>query len=417
MGILGNLFKKNPQQAVDLKQEKIELSPEAIVNWLLETNKQRIISVSKELSEVWSEMINQIYSLQSAISLLEKAKFEPNDRMYAPINMIKDRFINKSKLLNKVPRSIPESFSDIKSTHLETSKLISEIKEADIKQAHVISVYFKKETENIIKALKNIDKALGDFDKKLKSDGDILEMVEFVNKKAVSIKQMERDVENKETEMIDAKKQIEKAKNELEKQKAELGKIEGDSRWSEIKKIGDEIDKIEDQMAKISYSVKEDISSVKRPIKKILHDAQSQIKTELPEDIENLDMIYSTFNMVDNVLSKSKIDLKGTELEKLNHVRNKIKSGEFEESKKKFHSLGLKRKDLGVNRAKIGNIEALKKQKEQEIKNTEVLLEKLVSEEDTLKKEELKSKEEIGKLKEEIKKIVLEKLNVQLKII
>ncbi len=417
MGILGNLFKKTPQQATDLKHEKAELKLEALVNWLVETNEQKVNSVSKELSDIWSEMINQIYSLQSAISLLEKAKFEPNDRMYAPINMIKDRFINKSKLLNKVPRSIPESFSDIKSTHLETSKLISEIKEADIKQAHVISVYFKKETEQIIKALKNIDKTLGDFDKKLNSDGIILQTIETITKKIDSIKQRENITDRTAMEINKIKKQIEKTKNDLEKQNAELDEINNDIRWSGIKKIVEELGKIDDEMNRILYSVREDISSVKRPIKKILHDAEGQVKTELPEDMESLDSIYSTFNMVDNILSKSKIDLKGTELEKLNQVRNKIKSGELENSKKLYRSLDLKRNGLENNRTKMGNIEVLKKEKEHEIKNMELLLDKLVSEEDALEKERLKSKEEIEKLKDEIRNIASEKLNVELEII
>ncbi len=409
MGFFG-LFKK-PSPVAQTQVDKKEIKINQFGDWLEQSNSEKIKSILTDLSSIWKELLSQIYSLQSSISFLEKARFEPNDRMYAPINMIKDRFVTKSKLLSKIPKSTPEKFSEIKSTYIEASKLLSDFKEADVKQAHVISVYFKKEAEQIVKTLKSIDNLLSVFEKKLNSDGQLLQVVEEISGKVESVKKLKNDITALEKNKADLTDQIEKCKTDLEKKKIELNNISRDSGWSELEKAKQDLEKTDSEIQKIKHSMIEDLSSIKRPVKKILHESES--KNELPEDIENLDSIYSTFNMIDSVLSKHKIDLKGTELEKLNQFRNKLASGELEKSRKEYTQLNLKKIELKNNYNKFGEIEILKKEAEHSVKETEVNLEKLRLELEKAEKEKVKSDQEVEKLKKEIEKTVLEKLNLE----
>ncbi|HLD56963.1 MAG TPA: hypothetical protein VJA47_01575, partial [archaeon] len=382
MGLFGKLFKKQPEIAEHKQPEKAELKSENLVDWIKSSNSEKIKSVLTELSGLWKELLDQTHSLQSSISVLEKAKFEPNDKMYAPINMIKDRFVTKSKLLNKIPKSIPENFASIKSTYSEASKHLSEFKEADIKQVHVVSVYFKKEAEQIIKTLKNVDHILSVFDKKLNSEGLVLEVVENIENKTQTIEQLKNQKEKSEKERSQLLKQQDGLDSLLLKQKTELEKINSDERWDKLNESREWIKKVDDEINKIKYSVKEEISSLKRPIKKVLH--ESEMKSDLPEDIEGLDVVCSTFNAADKILEKKSVELKGVELEKLNNFRNKINSGHFEEIKKSYQKLGSQKTELESAYNKLVNVELEKRAIEQKIKEIEIDIEKLKSEDQKL---------------------------------
>ena len=416
MGIFGKFFKKQSEPTKP-EQQKTDTQVENIEAWIKSLNSEKINSVLSELNSVWKDLVSEIVRLQSSISVLEKAKFEPTDKTYAPINMIKDRFTTKSKLLNKIPRSIGDNFSSIKSAYNEASKLISEFKEADIKQAHVVSVYFKKEAEQIIKSLKTVDTLLSHFDKKLNSEGLVLQFVEDISNKSETIKQLKSSIIDLEGGKLGLEKDANDIKTVLEKQKSELAKINSDERWEELKKIKEEAVIVESGINQIEHSISEDISSISRPIKKILHESESSVKIELPENIEDIDLVYSAFNTVDNVLSKNKISLKETEIEKLDNIRKKIKSGALEQAKKSYESLVLRKRNIETSKAKVVVIEELKTQKEQEIKSAEALLTKLNTEAEKTNKDLLRAKDEIEKLKKEIKTVVVEEFNVELDIV
>ena len=161
--------------------------------------------------------------------------------------------------------------------------------------------------------------------------------------------------------------------------------------------------------------MKEEISSLKRPIKKVLH--ESEMKSDLPEDIEGLDVVCSTFNAADKILEKKSVELKGVELEKLNNFRNKINSGHFEEIKKSYQKLGSQKTELESAYNKLVNVELEKRAIEQKIKEIEIDIEKLKSEDQKLEREKLRNEQGIESLKSEMEKLVLEKFGITLKVV
>ncbi len=412
MGIFG-LFKKKVSE--EQKQEKVELRIENLVDWITKSNAQKINSVLSELNVLWNEISRQISIFQSSVSVLEKAKFEPNDRMYAPINMIKDSFTKKAKTLNKMPKSIGKDFSSIKSAYTDAVKTLSNLKDTDTKQAYVISIYFKKEADDAIKALKNIDNLLSTFDKKLNSEGQVLELVESVTNKTKRFFELEKQLKEAQKTKGEAENETVKKEKDIEKLNQELEKINSDKGWEELNKTNKELNDLKTNSGKIKHSFREELSSINRPLKKVSHASETRFQID-DIDIENTEAVYSTANMIDNILSKNQINLKASELEKINDFKEKVKSGLFEEYKKDYNNLIKKTQDLESKLLIFQDLEKAKLHAEKKLEDNKTVLEKLKEEIKSLNTEEEKTKKDAENIKLEIKDQILQKLGVEIKI-
>jgi len=276
MSFLGKLFKKTVTQQQDKHiTTKLELNIDNLVDWLKTSNSVKLEHLSHELEEMWRQITDSIASLQKSIKSLEKVKFEPNDKTYAAVNMSKDLFTKKSQFLNKVPKSIGSKFSDAETAYNVTLSLVSELKEANIKQAYIISNYFKKEADEMIRVLKQLDTLLANFDKKLKSDGEVLKLVEQISTKVQNHSNLRRKLAclQKDSEFVN--QDIEKQKNILNSLNVDMEKIGSDKRWADLDIIKKEIFSLNSDLQKLKSSFNEDISSIRKPIKKILHDSQN----------------------------------------------------------------------------------------------------------------------------------------------
>ena len=420
MGFLARLFKKEPARQESKSQAvKVELKLEDLLKWINDSNSVKIEHLKHELSELWKEVLRQVSDLQSAIKDLQNVKFEPNDKTYAAVNMSKDLFTKKSQLLNKIPKSTGSRHSQMKEAHTTTAGIISDVKEANYKQAYIISNYFKKEADQIIRILKNVDNLLVSFDKKLNSDGEILKVTEEVENKLDEHNNVFNDLAETETSLCYFYGEIEKQKNLLSSLNSDLEKINADSLWTEMDAVRKQASSLDSELQKLRYAFNEEISSVRKPLKKVLHDADSlkirkEDKTILSQEleIETMESSAPLLKAVDSILTNS-VDLKSAELAKINSLRTKITSGELDGLRNKYNKLLAEKME---KESELGSfeLEKLKQKKEAQINEAEDRLYKLKKEEDHIEKQKTLFQNQMEKALNEIKSLILEKLNKEI---
>ncbi len=412
MGLLNKLFKKQPMEEKQTK-EKIEIEIDSLVPWLLETNKENISSINTELSERWAELLDLVSYLEYAIKELEKAKFEPTDKTYSAINMTKDLFAKKSQLLKKIPKSSGITFTEMRSTCNKTFEIINEIKDANEKQAYVISNYFKKEADNIIKNLKSIEQVLNSFDKKLQGC-TILKLIDDVREKLGKRNELLGQLKETEKLQLEISMEINKHNASFDAQKKELREISSDAKWDELYKTKSELEKTEHEIGRIKSGLISDISSIRRPMKKLIHDSENLMLTKEQKTVfsegaetENVEIIYSVLESLNPIISSKSLDLKENELENIAGIKKKIESGEIIASRNQYRRLFENKAILESKYSSLKAIEEIKSQKESEIKSIEADLANAKNEAEKAGKEKNLIKEGLEKQKAEIRELVL----------
>ena len=420
MGILKSIFKKpvieNPN-----KPEKTEIRMEDLSDWVKKSNQEKLSSIISEIEGIWKELDSYVSQLKSSVKDLEKASFEKADKTYAVVNMTKDLFVKKYQILNKIPPSIKTyNFENVQLAYNSSQQILKEINEANSKQVYVISTYFKKESERIVKFMKTLGKILSDFDKKMGSDWTLFSFIGELDSKIALYKNLEEKSKNAEKEIMEISMEINKLNSEADSQRLEMKKILSDVLWIKLEGSSRQIQEIESEIQKIKSSILEDFSSISRPIKKVLHEAnltkeqRSILSQEL--DPENINQAYSIFNEAQKVLSENKVVLKESESEKLDYIKSKIKSGEFENAQKILAGLIQRKKALDIENIDNIKIEEKRKEKENAINSIEKDLEKAKIGRGYLESQKADFSKSIDGEKSEIVKFLKERLNKEVVI-
>ncbi len=422
MGILTKLFKKSskqePVQAIPGKLA--DVSMENLVNWIESSNSVKIDHTRGQLEDLWSDVLNQVSALQLAIKMLEKAKFEPTDKTYAAINMTKDTFAKKSVGLNKIPKYLGRKFSEITLAYTATLGIISELKEANMKQAYIISNYFKTEAGQMLKILKLIDQKLSEIEKIMKSDGKILELIESASAKSDECRKINERLVIVEKSVADISDSIAKMSTETRSLKEDINRLLEGNEWEKLQSAINRSQEIDQSIERVKYDFGEFVSALNRPLKKVLHDADSLKLTKEQKsmlssdaDIENPEKLYNVISLIDSLSSENKINLKIDEVEKMSKLKNSITS-DLGDLKEKYMMLVSEKKSAEFIQAENTGIEKQKKEKELKLMSIESEFSKSIFERDILLGEKKRLEQEKEKQKKELQKFVLEILGKEI---
>ena len=419
MGFLGSIFKKpEPKLAVNLQKIEVKLSD--LPSWIKETNSQKISSVKSELSGLWSDLLDQIAQLKVFVKELESAAFEKNDKTYAVVNMTKDLFVKKYSALNKIPKPLGETFYEIENSYKMATSSISEINQANAKQVYIISTYFRKESDQVVKTMKTMGQILSVFSKKLNSEGTILFVLDEISIKSGEIKGLEKEVADTEKELLEKSEIIKNLGSELISEKNNLNTILSDKKWGEIEESKKELNGIESEISKLSYSLSEDFSSIKRPLKKILHEAQlpkeQRIVLSQDLDLQNLDSIYPFFLQINKTISENMGPIKESEIEKITALKDKISSGDIESRVNLLRDLDQQKNEKESNFKTLIFIEEDRGKSEAKIKSAESSIGKLSLEITDLETRKKRILEQIRDSRISINRLLKEQLSTEIVI-
>lgn len=422
MGLF-KLFKKQPENVGMESNEDVEVRFDNLIDWLKTSNSEKISSMMAGLSNLWADFQGELSVLQAAIRALEKVEFEPEDKTYAVINMTKDMFTKKSQLLGKVPKHLGQEFSDARTAYSEALQIISGIKEANAKQAYIISNYFKREADQIIKSMKNIDQILGAFKEKMDSEGSILFLIDDLSKEMPEYRDFSARLNDIGKAELEMSMEINRGNSELDSRKAMLGKIKSGKSWEELQQVKNDLETISSEIVKAAYGFSEVISEIKRPVKKIIHEhgilglTKEQVKI-LSSDIgiEEAGKVDSVLAILENCLSKNKTALKAAEIEKINSFRANVASGEFKRKREIYDTLLGKKAFLEEKYKSLAGVEKEKEKIESEIGELDKGIERAKIEAGKLKIEAGKTASEVEAKRSKIASMVSQKIGKQISI-
>ncbi len=423
MGFLDKIFKKQPPAEEKKPASKIELDIGGIAGWLSESNKTKIDSFVREISELWQEMQKNISGLQASLKSLEKAQFEPQDKTYAAINMTKDAFVKKSRILSKIPKAAGSQYSEITKAHKELANIIAEVKEARIKEGYVIPRYFKKEAENLVASLKNIESLVFLINKKTSSEGKLLKDIEDISSKINDIRNLKEKLKVTEKSALEVALETNKLRASLESQKSESEKILSDKKWSDLIQTKQELEAIDAEMKKIKSGLNQDISSIRRPLKKILYDTE---KTELTKDqknilyseseIDDIDLMCTTMSSIAGIVYKAGSNLKETDTNKLETLKAMLESGRLKTIREKTRTLMEQRGALENRRLSLVYIETVKKENMERLNEIEADILKSQKEAGKIEEDKENLSKEIGDKESALGKFILDSFGTEVVI-
>ena len=424
MGILSKLFKKTSQESkISTPENPADIKLENIVGWIESSNSVKIEHTRGQLEDLWADVVNNVSSLQSAIKNLEKAKFEPTDRTYAAINMTKDTFAKKSTSLNKIPKSFGRKFSEIESAYKSAFGILSDFKDANMKQGYIISNYFKEEAGQMVKILKRIEQGLSEMEKIIHGEGKILELVELASIRIHKCKEIDERLIELENNTANLSDSISKMVGETKSLNDDLKKLLDGGEWGKFQEAKTKLQEIEQSIEKVKYDFSDFVSALNRPIKKILHDGESLKLTKEQKnvlsseiDIENLDKLNQAVGLIDSLASENKINLKIDEAEKISKLKRSITS-DLSDLKEKYGRLIDERKSAESFLAEKNGIEKQKKQKELKIMSIESEISKSIFERDSLLGEKNKRDAEKASQIQEFKKMISETLGKEINLV
>lgn len=382
------------------KIKKFEVNINSLEKWFQEKFSSEIENSKKDSDKIKAETIRLLKETRIHLDKLEKASFEKNDKMFSAVNMLKDSFVKSSKLsLYKLEKDT--SLTTIKS-------VIAEVNNISPKQAISLSNYFKAYMADIINNVKKASDNLKKLD-----DYKILIVQEKLMKFLEIKKEKTNDNEKIIISKIDVKSRIEELKKDIESliEDKEILSQSEESRKLKNEKIS--LVNKKNKIEKLELLIKEKLSPLKRPLKKLEH----QAKDKLIEDL--IHSPFKTFlnNDINPVISKLKenlynLNLKENEMKKLEEFfsvdlsQYKLKYINLKQNIEKIKELISESK----LEEKIKSIENLIKRKENQIKELE---KEIVS----LNKRYEENKKILEENKKDFENYILNKLNIELKIL
>lgn len=430
MGFLKNLFARPPQEKEEPTDKKpVEMGLGEVLAWVKKTNSAKLEELESDAKAIWSELMNRFSALEKSVKALEKERFEPGDNTYAVFNMLKDGFVKRaSKLLNRVPKDMVFTYKFLSESQVLMTSTLKDMMVMSPKQSYSLSNYFSKQISKVVSNIKEIRSGLERFDSFLKSDAQLIHLIEKLEDFLDGYSQEKSEFGELAKKSDELKEDLTRLEGEKKEKSAELGNLLKSDKWREAETFKDGISNLEDEMSGTSLRLKEELSAVKRPFKKMEHEAsriqlvpqklaslkkfvKSPFKSFM-ENEENLKMLLGALEK-----SGSAINLKDRDQSKLKDFSNKVSNGELGKLKKRYEELAAKKAALDEKRSEIGHILDSKAQLERSIEEIEKRTKKTSEEIESNTQARDEAKKSLANAKKEIEDLVLEHLNKKIVIV
>ncbi|MEM5872207.1 MAG: hypothetical protein QW051_05030, partial [Candidatus Aenigmatarchaeota archaeon] len=130
-------------------KDEFEIEFEKIENFLNKKFESDIEKEKRTIEEIYFSLMKDIEKIKNLVKILEEKNFEKDDKIYAMINMTKNNYVKKVSTLFYESLEIEKfDYKEIKNFIDKMKKIIFEMESVNLKQAILLSKYFKDETQN-----------------------------------------------------------------------------------------------------------------------------------------------------------------------------------------------------------------------------------------------------------------------------
>ena len=310
--------KKEPEAAVATAPDSIYYAD--VPGWLESVFSDRMKAINEKTSKACECIMAKKGGLKEKIDSLGSQRFDPQDRMYARVNMAKDTFVNKALAeLNKIGR--PETFDYGKLSEFsdDVVSALESIKKATPKQAILISNYFKKQSNEMVTAIKEMDAASSGLKQLLDRDCLILKAVREAKDAIARISELETEYRIDQINL--SKVSVDEASigGKILARQRELEALTASDEWKGYAESLNGLSITESKLKSVEQDANNTLSALRRPMKKLSHDRKL---AGLPENPFREVVLAgrSTESMARSVLDASaagEIALKSSEREKI----------------------------------------------------------------------------------------------------
>ena len=377
----------------------------------------------KKAEDLYAKIREGIREIKKLNARLAEKKFEENEKIYTPVNMVKDNYVRKtSSMLNSVPLIENFTYSEITDFCSGMSKILNEVQNIPPKQAVLLSRYFKNETSRIIKILKEISEAGKDMRSLL--DKSRLRLENEINSRIDRILGLKRKLTDLEKEEKLLLEKTESKKREIEERERELKTFLSGEEHSRLEKLQNEIKKLREEKDELEREIRDSLSGIKRPLKKLDHSLKNEKDKEKRSILSKV--THSPFktlfleqgdSMLLEALAKLReFDLKDSERERVEELSKKIELGYISKLRDRYKWLESEIAEK-EEEMRSSDFQERVKGMEREIENLKHQISELKKERKRVEEIRDDVTKEISKEKTDLESLLLREINKKLDII
>lgn len=413
MGFFDFIRKKQEVPHPSEERQKAEIPFREIGAWFRGNFNEDVQGSREKAREICSETVSSFRETSKNLIRLEKARFMEGNKTYAAVNMSKDTFVKKARVIIRGLDRVPDTdYPSLSEFHAKARGALSSLNSISLKQAVFLSNYFREEGTPLIESIKSIQQSLDSFDRFLLDEGKVLfleneisnasrEYSGLVERKGIA----EEAVRKKEDDMNALKQSV------VEKRDM-IRKIEGSAEYRGFVNAQEEEASLLENMESLEAEINSELSGLARPLKKIRHLSEKgrpeAAFTDLPENpfkeiilAGSEALLVRAIEGIKEAHSDGRIQLKGAELSRAENLKQFIESA-LPGKREEYLQM---QKDLEKCRsAKERNAGAFsrKAEVEEDIKRKEDTMEKAAQEMVRLQKELSAISEETKRKAEEL---------------
>lgn len=287
MGIFSVFSRRRKEKAAQEKPAQVS-APDRIhyadvPAWLDSALSERLAAVEGRTEELFDAIISKKDSLREKIGSLGGQSFDPHDKTYAKVNMAKDAFVKKALAeLNCIRQ--PAEMNDHRMLSDFSGGVLSavdSIKNATPKQAILISNYFKKQSSEMVAAIKELESAASELSRFLKFDGALLKHVREAKDGAARLAELDARRRVDDINLSKASVQEAAIGNKSATKRKELDLLMQSDEWKLYAESLNRISELESGMKSMEQDANNMLSVLRKPMKKLSHDKKM---ASLPEN-------------------------------------------------------------------------------------------------------------------------------------
>jgi len=354
MGLFGFLGKgkKQAKTAIAKETAPTEAAEVALSHVADAVNRElarKIAEEKKQADDLYRDISDGFGEIRKISAELTHKKFEAHEKIYAPVNMVKDNYARKAlSLLGNPPAISAFNYSEVSGFCEGTGKILHELMHIPPKQAVLLSKYFRHETSRITKLLKETEETRKQLLSML--DGSALWLDGETKSRASKLLELDRRAKDFEAQASLLTEKIKNRKERIDAKAKELEAFFAGEKYRHYAELDGSIRSMEKERSDIGNRLNDELSGIKRPMKKLEHaaasggEAMEKEKLSLYSDISHsplkvLLQEQGDAKMMDALLRLRSLNLKSEEKVHVEELIKKIELNYLPELADKYRFL------------------------------------------------------------------------------
>lgn len=339
MGLFDRVLKKEKQEIVEQPTETITIQD--LIQKLKESNKEKIESASSKPSILWPDFLLAVPAIEASIKEMDAASFEPQDKTFAAVNMLKDNFVKKAiASIEKMPNAPGSTHQEVKSSFASAVSILNELKNPHPKQSFILSTYFKTNTGRLIDSIKLAESQLEKIRVLVETDIRAVELIQLIEEKISSYLEYSNAASEESKKEKSMEEELHNIEAEMSKKATGIESLLAGEEWKKLISCKAELEMVNRDIQAIENKLTEELSIIRKPLNRLEHDSNGLDMTAEDKEfmesqksgktsIDNITKIKVFIQTLEGLVKEGKVQLKEKEKEKISELKNKLDSADM----------------------------------------------------------------------------------------